>query len=67
MATKAPAPVPPLDIQFDRASKFYEPGEQVTGTCVLNSANQLPTNFEYQSYTMVAEAYMDTVSAIRGN
>ncbi len=66
MASKTPVvPAGPvLDIQFDRASKFYEPGERVTGTaCVANQT----FSFEYQSYTLLAEAYMDTVSQIRGN
>jgi len=41
MASKTPVvPAGPvLDIQFDRASKFYEPGERVTGTaCIAGQA-----------------------------
>jgi len=55
---------PTLDIQFDRASKFYEPGEMVTGTVTVAGS---ATAIEYSGYTLIAEAYMDTVSAIRGN
>jgi hypothetical protein len=34
-ATKPPPPDPELDITFDKASKFYEPGETVSGTINL--------------------------------
>jgi hypothetical protein len=30
------AAVKTLDIQFDKASKFYEPLERVTGTVIIN-------------------------------
>lgn len=53
-----------LTILYDRVSKFYEPEEQVTGTCFIQSQTSLQ---EYTGYKLVAEAYMDTVSAIRGN
>ena len=36
----------------------------VTGTCTVAGAQMA---IEYSGYTLVAEAYMDTVSAIRGN
>lgn len=57
--TKAPAPM--VEITFDKASKFYEPGEKVTGTVTV------PTMQEHGLVTLLAESYMDTVSAIRGN
>ena len=68
MASKTPAKAAPagpnLDIQFDRASKFYEPSETVTGTCFVTGRT---TDTGYDRYTLLAEAYMDTVSQIRGN
>lgn len=52
-----------LEIQFDRASKFYQPHEAVTGTIAVN--NQTGA-IDYGEVTLLAEAFMDTVSAIRG-
>lgn len=53
-----------LEVKLDRASKFYEPGERVTGTvAVIDSQSQVP----HSGISVVAEAYMDTVSIIRGN
>ena len=52
-----------LDIQFDRASKFYLPNEHVQGT--ISVANQAG-GIDYSKVTLQAEAYMDTVSVIRG-
>jgi len=53
-----------LDIQFDKASKFYEPGESVSGTIKVMAAK---TYMDHGEVTLLAEAFMDTVSAIRGN
>jgi hypothetical protein len=53
-----------LDIQFDKASKFYEPLENVTGTIsVVNAV----TYTDHGEVSLLAEGFMDTVSAIRGN
>ena len=54
---------PGLDIQFDRASKFYFPHEHVQGT--IHVTNQ-SAGIDYSKVTLVAEAFMDTVSVIRG-
>ena len=54
---------PSLDIQFDRASKFYFPNEHVQGT--INVSNQ-SAGIDYSKVTLLAEAFMDTVSVIRG-
>jgi len=51
-----------VEISFDKASKFYEPGERVTGNVTLSS-----TPLEHGQVVLLAESYMDTVSAIRGN
>jgi len=52
-----------MEITLDKASKFYEPGEKVTG--MLN----LPIG-KFQDLKgkvdIKAESYMDTVSQIRG-
>jgi hypothetical protein len=60
----AQSQAPALDIQFDKASKFYEPLETVSGTISVTSAKSY---IDHGDCTLVAEAYMDTVSAIRGN
>ena len=52
-----------LEIQFDRASKFYMPHEAVTGTISVNNQS---SGIDYNEVTLLAEAFMDTVSAIRG-
>lgn len=58
-----PKVAPELEINYDKASKFYEPGELVTGTVtVLNHPS-----YEFKEVIVLSEAYMDTVSAIRGN
>ena len=67
MAKPSPPPPPPkqLEIIFDRASMFYEPGEEVTGQikiCNLNGGT-----YDHGEVTLNAEALMDTVSAIRGS
>mmetsp|Transcript_24681 Transcript_24681/g.17378 ORF Transcript_24681/g.17378 Transcript_24681/m.17378 type:complete len:163 (-) Transcript_24681:511-999(-) len=54
----------PFDIQFDKASKFYMPGETVSGTIVVKEAKNY---LDHQGISLVAESFMDTVSAIRGN
>ena len=49
---------------FEKASKFYEPLEVVSGTIsVINAV----TYKDHGDVNMLAEAYMDTVSVIRGN
>jgi hypothetical protein len=58
-----PQPVKEMEITFERASKFYEPGETVTGTVVILNKD----SYEHGKVTLIAEAYMDTVSAIRGS
>ena len=62
MVSKPTGPV--LEINFDRASKYYEPGEKVEGTAFVVGATSL---FEHNGFSLLAEAYMDTVSQIRGN
>ena len=53
-----------LEVKLDRASKFYEPSERVTGTLtILDAGSQI----QHSGITVVAEGYMDTVSIIRGN
>ena len=55
---------PQLEVTFDRPSKTYIPGENVTGTIILkNFTNQM----SYDNVEIEAESYMDTVSLIRGN
>lgn len=49
---------------FDKANKIYQPGETVTGNIVLKNFD---TQMNYSSVELEAEAYMDTVSLIRGN
>ena len=53
-----------MEINFDRPSKFYEPGEKVTGilSLPLGKFSDLKGPLSIR-----AESYMDTVSAIRGN
>lgn len=64
MVTAAGPAGPALDVQFDRANKIYQPGETVSGTIALtNSEKQMP----FESVSLEAESYMDTVSLIRGN
>jgi len=50
-----------LEVKLDRASKFYEPGERVTGTIIVNESTM------HSGIIVRAEGYMDTVSIIRGN
>ena len=52
-----------LAINFDRASKFYEPGEKVTGTLDLKELKFA----DFTSMSVIAECYQDTVSQIRGS
>ena len=54
---------PLLDVQFERANKIYQPGETVTGTIAVQNIDKL----NYENVEIEAEAYMDTVSLIRGN
>jgi hypothetical protein len=53
-----------LEVKLDRASKFYEPGERVTGTITVNDPQ---SQIQHSGITVLAEGYMDTVSIIRGN
>jgi hypothetical protein len=55
-----------MEITFDRASKFYEPGEKVTGKASLVNADFGIRITDLKSMTMKVESYMDTVSEIRG-
>lgn len=49
-----------MEIIFDRASKFYEPGERVGG---LMNIKDWGTKFaDLKNIVMRAESYMDTVS-----
>lgn len=64
MVTAAAANLPTLDIQFDRANKIYQPSEQVAGTISLKNFEQ---QMAFEAVELEAEAYMDTVSLIRGN
>ena len=52
-----------IEISFDRASKFYEPGEKVTG--IINFPDIKYS--EYTDFKCIVESYQDTVSQIRGN
>ena len=49
-----------LDIQFDKASKLYKPGEAITGTISLVKADKF---IEHGEITLIAEGYFDTVSS----
>ena len=51
-------------MQFDRANKIYSPNETVTGTITLKNSEQ---QMAFEHVKLEAEAYMDTVSLIRGN
>lgn len=53
-----------MEITFDKASKFYEPGEKVTGQLSLpiGKFTDLKGKIDIK-----AESYMDTVSQIRGS
>lgn len=53
-----------MEVLVDRASKFYEPGEKVTGKINIMNFDRFP---EFKSFNIQALAYMDTVSQIRGN
>jgi hypothetical protein len=52
-----------MEITLDRASKFYEPGEKVTGTIVFKDFNFT----DLTELNFIAESYQDTVSEIRGS
>jgi len=51
-----------MELVFDRASKFYEPGEKVTGVFTLKDSRWV----DYIDPVFKAEAFMDTISEIRG-
>lgn len=50
------------EIVVDRASKFYEPGEKVTGHINFKDFKMA----DLDNFTFKAECFMDTVSQIRG-
>lgn len=52
-----------MEVTFDKASKFYEPSEKVTGTISLKDSKFT----DLKQFEVTAECYMDTVSQIRGN
>lgn len=54
-----------MEVVFDKASKFYEPGEKVTGTMTIKEWGSKFS--ELKNFVIKAESYMDTVSQIRGN
>ena len=54
-----------MEITVDKASKFYEPGEKVTGQ--IHFKDFKIYDIKGDSLFVKAEAYMDTVSQIRGN
>lgn len=56
-----------MEIILDRASKFYEPGEKVTGQIIFNDFKLSDSEKGAGGLTLKAESYMDTVSQIRGN
>ena len=56
-----------MEIILDRASKFYEPGEKVTGQIIFNDFKLSDVEKGANGLTLKAESYMDTVSQIRGN
>ena len=60
---KPPPPDPDLEIVYDKASKFYEPGETVNGTINIF---KIQNTMQHGEIVVHAEAFMDTVSAIRG-
>ena len=51
-----------MEITLDRASKFYEPGEKVTGTITFKDIKFT----DIVDFNFIAESYQDTVSDIRG-
>ena len=55
---------PALEVQFERANKIYQPGEQVTGTISLKNSE---AQIQFEKVELEIESYMDTVSLIRGN
>ena len=54
-----------MEITVDKASKFYEPGEKVTGQ--IHFKDFKIYDIKGDSLYVKAEAFMDTVSQIRGN
>jgi hypothetical protein len=54
-----------MEIVFDRASKFYEPGEKVGGNMTITEWGQKWA--DVKNFTVKSESFMDTVSQIRGN
>ena len=53
-----------MDINLDKASKFYEPGEKVTGYINLRDMKAADVK---DKLNLQALSYMDTVSQIRGD
>ena len=54
-----------MDVVFGKASKFYEPGEKVTGEFILTNWGKKFKDLK--KFEVKAQSYMDTVSQIRGN
>lgn len=52
-----------VEINFDRADKYYEPGDMVGGTYLLNDSTP---GISHNGITMQVYGYLDTVSLIRG-
>ena len=53
-----------MEVLVDRASKFYEPGEKVTGKINILNFDRFT---DFKSFNIKANAFMDTVSQIRGS
>lgn len=54
------------EIQFDRASKVYCPGDKVTGIIYFKEFRLNDIEGGENGIKITAESYMDTVSEIRG-
>jgi hypothetical protein len=53
-----------LEVKLDRASKYYNPGETVTGMFKYDDGTP---QVQHQGLQVTAKAYLDTVSIIRGS
>ena len=51
-----------MEFILDRASKFYEPGEKVTGQLIFNDFKFADVEKGAAGLAIKAESYMDTVS-----
>ena len=54
-----------VEVSVDRANQTYQPGEKVSGT--IEVKRTVAPNVPYDSITLQAEGFMDTVSEIRGD